>query len=146
MRARTIVILAVAGVTFVAVSALVARWLNADGVERRAVVALLEEQARGDAAAMLQRLECADERCRGQARANARRLRAPGEVEIARYDSDTSHALGSATGPTRVVWITPGRLTTVQCVVVDRDGGLLSGPSVSLVSISAPIERESSCP
>lgn len=140
-----ILLIVVAIVAFAGVSLLVARWLNADSVERRAVIELLEEQARGDAPAMLRRLACEDERCRTQARVNARRLRAPGQVDIARYDSQTSHALGSETAPTRVVWITPGRLTTVQCVLVRRDGGILSGPSVSLLRISAPIGRESSC-
>lgn len=145
MRLRRPLIIATLVLLFSGVSLLVGRWLHADSVERGAVEELLNAQARGDAAAMLRRLDCPDARCREQARVNARRLKAPGEVEIARYDSSTSHALGSTTEPTRVVWITPNRLTTVQCVLVRREGGLLSGPSVSLLRVSAPIERESSC-
>jgi hypothetical protein len=132
-------------VAFVGVSLLVGRWLHADSVEREEVEALLQEQAAGDAAAMLRRLDCPDAACRAQVRANARRLKAPGKVRIARYDSRTAHALTSRTRPTRVVWITPGRLTTVQCVLVRRDGGVLSGPSVSLLRVSAPIDREAGC-
>lgn len=143
MRRRLLIAAGV--VAFLAISVLVGRWLNTDSVERSQVVSLLREQARGDAAAMLRRVDCADERCRAQLRANARRLKAPGEVKIARYDSRTSHALGSETDDTRVVWITPGRLTTVQCVLVRRRGGVLSGSSVSLLRLSAPIGRESSC-
>ncbi len=131
---------------FVVVSLLVGRWLNTDTVERSAVVGLLQDQARGDAAAMLTELDCPDARCEQLARANARRLRAPGEIEIARYDSETSHALTAQTGQTRVVWTAPGRLTTVQCVLVRRDGNAVAGASVSLLRLSAPIGRESSCP
>jgi hypothetical protein len=45
-----------------------------------------------------------------------------------------------------VVWITPGRLTTVQCVLVRREGSAITGASVTLLRVSAPIGRESSCP
>jgi hypothetical protein len=143
VRRPLLIVLAV--LAFLGISLLVARWLNADTVERDAVEQLFEAQARGDAPAMLRRLDCPDAACRAQARANARRLKAPGQVKIARYDSKSSHALGSTTEPTRVVWITPGRLTTVQCVTVRRDGGVLSGPSVTLLRVSAPIGRESAC-
>jgi hypothetical protein len=125
---------------------IVARWLNNDTVERGAVTELLRAQARGDAAAMLRDLHCRDEACVALVRANARRLRAPGELKIALYQSQTAHALGSRTKPTRVVWFTPGRLTTVQCVLVRRRGGVLAGTSISLLALSAPIGRESSCP
>jgi len=130
---------------FLGVSLLVARWLYADSVERAAVEALLREQARGDAPAMLRRLDCPDPRCSTVARANAGRLRARGEIDIARYDSGTAHALGSATKPTRVVWTAAGRLTTVQCVLVRREGNPAAGISVTLVRVSAPIGREASC-
>lgn len=133
--------------SFLAVSLLVARWLYADSVERAAVEALLRDQARGDAAAMRRRLDCPDVRCAAVARANAQRLRLrPGaEIEIVRYDSASARALGSTTEPTRVVWTAPGRLTTVQCVLVRREGDPAAGISVTLVRVSAPIGRESSC-
>ena len=66
-------------------------------------------------------------------------------MEIVRYDSQTAHALGAADGPTRVVWQREGLLPTVQCVGVRRTGTALTGPGVTLVSLSAPIEREASC-
>lgn len=142
---RRILLIAVTVVAFLTVSGLVARWLSTENAERDAVVSLLREQARGDAAAMLRRLDCPDARCAALARANARRLRAPGEIEIARYDSGTAHALGSETRPTRVVWTAPGRLTTVQCVLVRRTGDPVSGTSVTLLRLSAPIDREAGC-
>ena len=144
-RARRWVVVAAAVVAFLAVSFLLARWLGAENDERNEIVALLEDQARGDAPAMLRRLECPDEACVGQARENARTLRVSGKLTIVRVDSDTSHSLGGDTGPTRVVWISPGRLTTVQCVLVRRSGTPLSGMSVTLLNLSAPIDREAAC-
>jgi hypothetical protein len=140
------VLVAAAVVAFLAVSAVVARWLNVDTVERARVVELLRAQARGDAAAMLRVVHCPDAPCIAVVRADARRLRAPGTVKIALYQSQTAHALRSRTKPTRVVWFTPGRLTTVQCVLVRRTGNVFAGLSVTLLRISAPIGRESSCP
>jgi len=130
---------------FLAVSLLVARWLNTDSVERGAVVELLRAQARGDAGAMLEQLRCRDATCRATVVRNARHLRARGELKVVLYQSGTAHALRSRTKPTRVVWITPGRLTTVQCLLVRRKGDAITGLSVSLLRISAPIGRESSC-
>jgi hypothetical protein len=140
------VLIVVGVVAFLAISVVVARWLNADTVERGAVTELLRAQARGDAPAMLGRLECPDASCEALVRANAKRLKAPGELKIALYQSGTSHALKARTKPTRVVWFTPGKLTTVQCVLVRRTGDVLAGMTVSLLRLSAPIGRESSCP
>jgi hypothetical protein len=140
------VLIAAAVVAFLAVSVIVARWLNDDTVERGRVVELLRAQVRGDAPAMLRVVRCPDAACVAVVRANARRLLARGDVKIALYQSQTAHALLSRTKPTRVVWFTPGRLTTVQCVLVRRTGNVFAGLSVTLLRISAPIGRESSCP
>ncbi len=144
-RARRWVAVAVAVLAFLVVSALLARWLGTENAERNEIVALLRNQARGDAQAMLRRLRCPDEACVAQARENARTLKTPGEITIVRVDSATSHSLSGATGPTRVVWLAPGRLTTVQCVLVRRAGTPLSGMSVTLLSLTAPIDREAAC-
>lgn len=139
-------LIAVAAVAFLAISFLVARWLNNDTVERAQVTKLLEAQIRGDADAMLRRLEGCDSRCVAVARHNAEKLRAAGELKIALYQSQTAHALSSRTRFTRVVWFTPGRLTTVQCVLVRRAGDMFAGTTVTLLRVTAPIGRESSCP
>lgn len=112
VRRRLLVLVAVAA--FVAVSAVVARWLQAENVERTKIRQLLER-------------------------------RTGGPVEIVRLDSETSHALGPRTGPTRVVWRRPGQLPVVQCVLVRRGGNALSGPSVTLLRISDPIPRLAGC-
>ena len=128
------------------VSVFVARWLNYDANERSQVTELLRAQARGDAGSMLTLVRCPDQACAALVRANARRLRAPGDLKIALYQSQTAHALRSETRQTRVVWFTPGRLTTVQCVLVRREGNAVAGMSISLLRLSAPIGRQSSCP
>ena len=138
-------LVAVAVMTILAVSVVVARWLSADTDERGQIVQLLRAQARGDAGAMLRRLECRTPACVAVVRTNARRLRGHGELKIALYQSATAHALRSRTKPTRVVWFTPGRLTTVQCVLVRRTGNVFAGTSVSLLRLSTPIGRQSNC-
>jgi hypothetical protein len=141
------VLIAVAVVAFLGICVLVARWLNNDTVERGAVTTLLQEQARGDAGAMLRRLTgCGDPGCTAIVRSNAERLRGRGKLKIAFYVSGTAHAVSSKTRYTRVVWFTPGRLTTVQCVLVRRKGNVFAGTTVSLLRVTAPIGREASCP
>ena len=137
---RTRAGIAAAVVAFLVVSALVARWLQADGSERAKVVRLLEAQARGDAGAMARELERCDAACRSL----ATRLRRPGEVEIVRYDSETARSLGAARGFTRVVWRTPETLTVVQCVEVERSGSP-ADRRVTLLRLSGPIARTGSC-
>jgi hypothetical protein len=127
------------------VSLIVARWLQADNAERAKVERLLNAQGRGDATAMAAEIDGCDAACRQQLERLAARLRGDGEVEIVRYDSKTAHALGAKEGPTRVVWQREGLLPTVQCVAVRRTGDAVTGPGVTLVSLSAPIEREASC-
>jgi hypothetical protein len=145
-RVKRLLLIAVAVIALVATSAVVARWINNDTVERGKVVELLRAQAKGDAAQMLDLVDCADPACERLIRANARKLRGKGELKIALYQSQTAHALRSRTKPTRVVWFTPDRLTTVQCVLVRRSGNVFAGTSVTLLRLSAPIDRESSCP
>jgi hypothetical protein len=143
---KRVVAIAVAVIAFLAVCVVVTRWLSADTDERGQVVELLRAQARGDVDGMLRRLQCRDPACIAVVRANARRLRGHGELKIPLYESGTAHALRSRTKQTRVVWFTPGRLTTVQCVLVRRTGNVFAGTSVSLLRLSAPIGRQSSCP
>jgi hypothetical protein len=139
---------AIGAAVFVVVSLGLARWLTTENQERNDVVALLEAQARGDARAMLARLEdCRrDRRCAAAVERNAERLRRPGEVKILAYDSATSYALGDARGPTRVAWTVIDRgLPVVQCVDVERRGTVLTGRAITLHRLSPPIDRQASC-
>jgi hypothetical protein len=145
VRPRTWAVL-IAVMLFGAASFLVARWLSTDGVERAKIERLLEAQGRGDADAMAREIDSCFSACRTRLERLARRLRKPEQkLRIARYDSDTSRALGEKTGPTRVVWFLGDDLPTVQCVEVQRKGNPLTGPSVTLLRLSAPIGREAPC-
>ena len=145
MRGRTWAVIAAIAV-FGAASFLVARWLSTDGIERNKVERLLEAQGRGDADAMAREIDDCYSACRRRLGRLADRLRKPAaELRIARYDSDTSRALGEETGMTRVVWFLGDDLPTVQCVKVSRRGNPLTGPSVTLLALSAPIGREAPC-
>lgn len=131
---------------FGAASFLVARWLSTDGVERAKVERLLEAQARGDVDAMAREIDECFAACYDRLQGLADRLAKPGQkLRIARYDSDTSRALGEDAGQTRVVWFLGEDLPTVQCVHVRRRGTPLTGPTVTLLRLSAPIGREAPC-
>jgi hypothetical protein len=144
---RRWVVIAVGVVAFLAVSVLLARWLTVDNAERDRVETLLRAQAAGDGAALVREISgcAADPACRSRMDEQARQLRTSGRVEIVAYDSATSHALGEKAGPTRVVWKTPSRLTTVQCVQIRRTGNVLSGASVTVTALSEPIDRQAGC-
>jgi hypothetical protein len=146
---RTLIPLVAAGVlVFATVSLLLARYLNTEGQERGAVFALLQAQARGDAQAMVERLDgCApDPRCVATAARNAARLKRPGDVKILAYQSKTAYALGARRGSTRVAWTVIDRgLPVVQCVDVERTGTVLAGRAIRLRRLSPPIDRQGTC-
>jgi hypothetical protein len=144
---RRIALILAAVLVFFAVSFELARWLSTESTERDKVHRLLEAEARGDAAAMLAQLHgCSDAACRETVERNARILKRRGAVKIVAYESGTSYALGSATGDTRVAWTSLQQgLVIVQCVSVRRGGSALAGRSVTLLRISAPIDRQGSC-
>jgi hypothetical protein len=145
-RRRLVTLIAFGAIVFVAISFLLARYLSTENRERDAVYALLRDQARGDARAMLDRLDGCDARCRANVEANARRLKRAGEVKILAYSSSTSYALGHAEGPTRVAWTIVNRqLPVVQCVQVERTGNVLAGTTINLRRLSVPIDRQGTC-
>jgi hypothetical protein len=134
-------------VVFLALSFATARFLTVEGQERDAVTELLRAEARGDAAAVADRLDACTGACRERVSAFVPRLRATGTVKIARLDSGTSYSLGTDTGWSRVVWLVePDGIPVVQCVLVRREGSPLTGRSVSLLRLGAPLaDNEGSC-
>jgi hypothetical protein len=143
---RTKLLIAAGVVLFLGFSLLLARYLNTENTERDAIYGLLRDQARGDAPGMLRRLDGCDASCRAAVASNARRLARPGDVKILAYDSSTSYALGSASGPTRVAWTIVNRqLPVVQCVEVQRTGSVLTGRAINLRRLSVPINSTGSC-
>lgn len=146
-RRRRILLISLGVLLFLVISTVLARWLSLENTERDAVLAVLQAQARGDAAAVLAKLHgCSTvPGCAAAVQADAQRLRGAGAVKILAYDSKTSYALSSKTGKTRVAWKLPGRLPDVQCVLVQRSGNALTGLSVTLRALSEPIPLQSDC-
>lgn len=136
-------------IVFLAISVLLARWLQTENAERDDDLALIEAQARGDVPAMLGKLEGCRARpgCVTTIEANARnpRLLRSGAVKILQLESNTAYSLAGASGKTRLAWTVIGKLPVVQCVTVRRTGNFLSGMHVHLVALSAPIDNEGSC-
>jgi hypothetical protein len=144
---RRLPLIIVAVLVFLAVSFELARWLSTESTERDRIVRLLQAEARGDSVAMLAQLHgCSTAACRATVERSARALRRRGAVKIVSYESATAYALGAATGDTRVAWTSLQQgLVVVQCVTVRRGGSALAGRSVTLLRISAPIDRQGSC-
>lgn len=136
-------------IVFLAVSALLARWLSVENVERDADLELIEAQARGDAAGMLKLLHGCAQRpgCAAAVAANTHnpRLLRHGAVKILDLNSATAYSLTGGTGKTRLAWTVIGTLPVVQCIDVRRTGDPVSGIGIQLLSISAPIENEAGC-
>lgn len=148
-RRRIQVVIALALVLFLAISVLLARFLQTENVERDADLALIEAQARGDAQGMLDKLSgCrSSPRCVAAVRANVAnpRLVRKGAVKILQLTSPTAYSLFGATGRTRLAWTVIGTLPVVQCVTVRRSGDFLSGIKITLTGLSAPIPNEADC-
>lgn len=147
MRRLLAVVLAV--VVFLAISVGLARQLGASSAERNAAVAIVKDQAHGDASAVVRRVRgCReDPRCRARLTAQVQRLRTPGAVRIVRYDGLGGVSLvGGRSGVARIVWKAGVRLPTVQCVRLRRAGDVLAGYHVQVLGFSAPIPRQDACP
>jgi hypothetical protein len=125
----------------------VAVFLAIENRERDAILALVQREAAGDAPGVLARLDACDAACAARVRAFLPRLSGVGAVKIARLDSGTSYSLGTSEGWSRVVWVRGvDGIPVVQCVRVRRDGSPLTGRSVSLLRLSAPLaDNEGSC-
>jgi hypothetical protein len=132
---------------FLGISALLARALSATGNERAMALDIARAEARGDGAAVLRLTpECAqDAACAAATRRFAGKLRTPGEVEILQYRPSVQLAMTRSTGTGRLAWRAGTALPVVQCFRVRREGPV-TGAGVEILSVSAPIGREASCP
>ncbi|HET6510535.1 MAG TPA: hypothetical protein VFG42_27310 [Baekduia sp.] len=146
-RRRLLTLAVPALVVVLIVGFFVARWLTTENRERDAIFTLLEREAAGDDQGVVRRLHDCDATCQAKLRAFLPRVKGAGSVKIARLDSGTAYTFGTKTGTTRVVWVHGVEARPiVQCVVVQRHGGPLTGRSVSLLRVSAPLaDNEGSC-
>ncbi len=145
---RRRVIIAFGVLAFLLIAFEGARFLTAENVERSAVFALLEDQARGDAAAVIAALDGCTRQCADRVTRIVDETRRRGEVKILRFDAAGRFTLGTSTGRSRVAWgaaVESGSEAVVQCVTVRRDWSFLSGASVTLLRLSAPLPPEQGC-
>jgi hypothetical protein len=147
-RTRILILVGFGAFVFLGITLMLARALSATGTERSRVVEIVEAQARGDAKAVLAHTPaCAREpACAASTEAFVAKLRRPGDIAILQYRPSVQMPLTNAVGTGRVAWRAGANgFPVVQCVRVRRDGPL-TGAAVELLSISAPIGREASCP
>jgi len=142
-------LIALGVLVFVAISALLARWLSVENLERDEDLRVIQAEARGDPVGMAALLSGCRERpaCVARMRqidANPR-VRRPGSVKILDLESSTSYSLGSSTGPSRVAWTVIGTLPVIQCVQIKRTGNFLTGIELHLLAIGPPIQNEADC-
>jgi hypothetical protein len=144
---RRNLLIALGVLVFLIFSAFLARYLNTDNVERDADLALLQAEAAGKAASLIAQIHgcAASPACVALERHNATRLRRPGAVKILNLQSATANAPTTTTGKTRIAWTVIGGLPVVQCILVRRTGTALSGLSVTLLGLSAPIDNSADC-
>ena len=148
-RGRRIALIAAGVVVFLVISGLLARWLSVENDERDADLALVEAEAHGEEAKLLDRIKgCrSSPACVAAQRANLAnpRLRRSGSVKILQLESNTAYSLTGSTGNTRLAWTVIGQLPVVQCLRVRRSGNFVTGMSVTVLSLSAPIPNENGC-
>jgi hypothetical protein len=144
---RLVAIAAPLTLVVLVVGFLSARFLTTENRERDAIFTLLQREAVGDEHGVLARLHGCDAACAAKVHAFLPKVTGAGAVKIALLDSGTSYTLGRSTGTSRVVWVHGvDSRPIVQCVTVRRQGGPLTGRSVSLLALSAPLaDNEDSC-
>lgn len=147
LRRRHIVPILLMLLVFIVLSAMLARFLSTENVERDDVLSVLQAETAGDEHALYSQLSgCrAVPDCVSDVKWNSTRLRRSGSIKIVSLTSATAYKLTGATGHTRVAWVVLGRLPVVQCVNVKRTGNFLTGISVSLLALSKPIPNEGNC-
>jgi hypothetical protein len=133
---------------FLVISALLARAFSANGAEQTAITNLVKDEAAGNEAGMLARIEGCAQRpsCRARVAQNAADLKRPGAVSIINLQPSTSFSISGMTGTARVAWRAGSSLPIVQCVRVRRSGNLFSGLHVQLLELSARIKSNHGCP
>jgi hypothetical protein len=147
-RRRLLLIAVPLAVAFLALSFVVARWLTTENRERNAIYALLRAETTGDPGKVRALLHGCDAACAAKVAAVAPRLRSTGAVKIALLDSRTSYSLTDVTGYSRVVWVAGVTARpVVQCILVHRNGSPVTGRSVSLLRLTAPLaDNQDPCP
>jgi hypothetical protein len=146
-RTQILIVVGFGLFVFLGLSLMLARGLTATGAERDKVLDALRAQADGDANAVLRDMPAcrAEPACVIATRERTKQLARPGRVEILTYAPSAQLALTRQIGTGRVAWRAGTGRPVVQCVRVAREGPL-TGARVELLSLSAPIANDGSCP
>jgi hypothetical protein len=145
---RIILILA-AVAAFIAISLGVGRVLSAQGAQRNALQGLIAKEASGNALASARLIDnCSPgTACFTHMTKVVGAVGHPGErLELLQIDQGSGFSPGAQTKVARLAWHTGSRLPTVQCAVVETRGSVISGFSIHLLAVSAPIARDGACP
>jgi hypothetical protein len=148
-RPKVLLITGVVFVVFLLISALLARIFSADSAQRAAIIAVLQDQAQGDANAVISKIQGCDASaaCRERAAYNATHLKAAGPVSVLTLQTAAGGlSFGNSEGVARVAWRIGSGLPIVQCFRVRRAGNPITGLHVQLITVSKRIPSESDCP
>jgi hypothetical protein len=146
-RPVLILVILVAFLFFLAISAILARVFSVDGAERAALTALVQAEGRGDYEAMLHQMyRCTSPACRDRIAYDAAAYERPGRVQIAEINTSAGFALDSTIGTARIAWFASDPRPVVQCVRVRRAGNALTGFTIRLLQVSAKIKSSADCP
>lgn len=142
------VLISIAVLAFLVLSALLARAFSAEGAESSALSGLVSAQARGDRSGMLARIQdCrTSSACQARVARVASTLRRSGTVSILQIQLSTGFSLGGTVGTARIAWRTGSSLPIVQCVRVRRAGSVVSGIHIELLELSLRIKSDQDCP
>jgi hypothetical protein len=145
---RLYVLIGVAILVFLAISALLARAFSADGAEQSAITALVRDEAAGRTPQAIGRIVgCAQSAgCRARVTQEVAALRRPGAVSILQVAASTGFSLTGTVGVARVAYTIGSSLPIVQCVRVHRAGDVLSGLRIELLELSPKIKSDADCP
>jgi hypothetical protein len=148
LRRLYLVLIPLAVILFVAISALLARAWSADGAESSAITDLVKAEARGSTSEVIAAIQSCRSHpaCRARAAYNAGGLRHRGSVSIIQLQPSTGFTLTGTLGTARVAWDVGSSLPIVQCVRVRRAGDVIQGLQVELLVVSRRIKSDAVCP
>jgi hypothetical protein len=148
MRRVYLVLIPVAVIVFLAVSALLARAWSADGAESTAITNLVQAEARGQTPAVIAAIRNCRRHsaCRARAAYNTQHLPHGRSISIIQLQPSTGFTLTATLGTARVAWNVGSSLPVVQCVRVRRAGNVIKGLDVQLLEISRRIQSDAACP
>lgn len=148
-RPKVLLITGVVFLVFLLISAFLARIFSADSAQRAAIITVLQDQAHGDTAAVISRIQGCDASaaCRERAAYNASHLKAPGPVTVLLLQTAAGGvSFGNSEGVARVAWRIGSGLPIVQCFRVRRAGNPITGLHIDLLAVTKRIPSESDCP